>query len=61
MLWDGTNRKEKTAMEKMVFPLPSAEAVKNMVFTIYAKGQLLSKATGSNFYASDGLLSLIHI
>ena len=42
--------------ENMVFPLPSAEAVKNMVFTIYAKGQLLSKATGGNFYASDGLI-----
>lgn len=42
--------------ENMVFPLPSAEAVRNMVFMIYSKGQLLSKATGGNFYASDGLV-----
>jgi len=40
------------------FPLDAhtADSLKNLVFTIYSRGALLSKATGGDFYASHELV-----
>ena len=33
------------------------EAIRNLLNTIYSKGQLLSKATGGDFHVSDALVN----
>lgn len=39
------------------FPLSQhrVDSIKNIIFTIYSKGELLSKSTGGDFYVSDKL------
>ena len=43
---------------KISFPLNRhrAESICNLVFTIYSRGKLMSKATGGDFYASEALV-----
>ena len=43
------------------FPLARhrAESVCNLVYTIYSKGKLISKATGGSFYAADELVEAL--
>lgn len=40
------------------FPLSdhNVESIRNLVFTIYSRGKLLSKATGGDFFASEALV-----
>lgn len=54
-LQDGEPEAVKLAIS---FPLGRhrAESICNLVFTIYSKGSLLSKATGGTFHATDGLV-----
>ena len=41
------------------FPLyqHNAISIRNLVFTIYSRGSLMSKATGGYFYVSDDLVN----
>lgn len=55
-----TAEEANPAPEKTAISVPlgrhRAESIKNLVFTIYSKGDLISKATGGSFSASDRLV-----
>lgn len=50
---------ERNPMKPIIsFPLSdhNIESIRNLVFTIYSRGKLLSKATGGDFFASEPLV-----
>lgn len=58
---DGTDDTEATEPETIKpeysFPISkhTAESLKNLIFTIYSKGDLMSKSSGGEFFVSDSL------
>ena len=58
-----TAEETSPAPEKTTISVPlgkhRAESIKNLVFTIYSKGSLISKATGGSFSASDRLVGAL--
>ncbi len=60
---DTTDSTTESLTPRIEFPIAphTANSICNLVFTIYSKGKLINKSTGSDFYASGELVDELRI